>query len=130
MSSGPRLEVSPLWPADLDHLRLESPDPKALAAFYERALGMAISPLDGDSYLAEGSERRLVIGHGIARGHAYSAFALADDAQLERHRRFVVERGAEPIASPTPLFAQGAFAVRDPDGRCAVFGVAREKRVR
>ena len=96
MSSGPHLDVSPLWPADLDHLRLDSPDPKALADFYERALGMTVSPLDGDTYLAQGRERRLVIGRGAARGHPYSAFALADDTQLERYRRFAC---AEPAAS-------------------------------
>jgi catechol 2,3-dioxygenase len=117
------LEVSPLWPAALDHLRLDSPDPKALAAFYARVLGMSVSRLDGDSYLAEGHERRLVIGHGEPRGHPWSAFALQDDEQLERYRRFLRERGAEPLASPTPLFAQGGFALRDPDGRLAVFGV-------
>jgi catechol 2,3-dioxygenase len=122
------LDVSPLWPADLDHLRLDSPDPKALAGFYARALGMAVQPLGGDAYLAEGRERRLIIGRGTARGHPYSAFAVADDAQLERYRRFVAARGAEPVASPSPLFAQGAFAVRDPDGRLAVFGLASEKR--
>jgi catechol 2,3-dioxygenase len=117
------LEVSPLWPAALDHLRLDSPDPKALAAFYARALGMSVSRFDGDSYLAEGHERRLVIGRGESRGHPWSAFALQDDEQLERYRRFLRERGAEPLASPTPLFAQGGFALRDPDGRLAVFGV-------
>src|SRR5579883_2720449 len=122
------LDVSPLWPADLDHIRIDSPDPKALADFYARALGMAVAPLGGDAYLAEGQGRRLVIGRGEARGHAYSAFSLADDAQLERYRRFAVARGAEPIASPSPLFTQGAFAVRDPDGRLAVFGVPRTPR--
>ncbi|HEX7966886.1 MAG TPA: VOC family protein [Stellaceae bacterium] len=119
------LDVSPLWPATLDHLRIESPDPKALAAFYARALGMAVSPLDAHAYLAQGPERRLVIGRGAARGHAYSAYALADAAQLARYRGHVVAQGAELLPSPTPLFAEGAFAVRDPDGRLSVFGVRR-----
>jgi catechol 2,3-dioxygenase len=127
MSSEARLDVSPLWPADLDHLRLDSPDPQALAGFYARALGMTVSSLDHGTYLAESRERRLVIGRGLARGHPYSAFALADDAQLERYRRFFAVHGAGPAASSTPLFAQGAFEVRDPDGRCAVFGVARKR---
>jgi catechol 2,3-dioxygenase len=120
------LEVSPLWPADLDHLRLDSPQPETLAAFYACTLGMAVSPLSDGTWLAAGSQRRLVIGRGAARGQPYSAYSLADDAQLERYRRYIGERGAEPIESPTPLFAQGAFAVRDPDGRLAVFGVARD----
>lgn len=120
------LDVSPLWPADLDHLRLDSPAPRVLADFYARALGMSISPL-GDAYLVEGHQRRLVIGHGEARNHPWSAFALEDDGQLERYRRFVIDRGGVPLTSPTPLFAQGGFAVSDPDGRLAVFGVRREK---
>lgn len=122
------LDVSPLWPAALDHLRVDSPDPKALANFYARALGMAVAPLGGDAYLVDGRERRLIIGRGEARGHAYSAFALADDAQLERYRRFVAAQGVEPEASPSRLFTQGAFAVRDPDDRLAVFGVPRTRR--
>ncbi len=117
------LEVSPLWPADLDHLRIDSPAPQALAEFYAGALGMSVSPLGGDAYLAEGRQRRLVIGGGEARGHPWSAFALEDDAQLERYRRFVIAQGGAPLPSPTPLFAQGGFSVRDPDGRLAVFGV-------
>jgi len=117
------LETSPLWPADLDHIRIDSPAPEALADFYARALGMSVSPLGDDVYLAEGAQRRLVIGRGAARGHPWSAFALADDAQLEQYRRFVVERGGTPLPPPTPLFAQGGFAVGDPDGRLAVFGV-------
>lgn len=123
-------DVSPLWPADLDHLRIDSPRPEALADFYARALGMTVSPLGDGTWLAAGPERRLVIGGGAARGQPYSAYALADEAQLERYRRHVGERGAEPIASPSPLFAQGAFAVRDPDGRLAVFGLARDARAK
>ena len=121
------LETSPLWPADLDHIRIDSPNPKALGAFYARALGMAVSSLGDDTYLAEAAHRRLIIGRGVARGHPWSAFALADDSQLERFRGFVLERGAATLPSPTPLFAQGGFAVRDPDGRLAIFGVRRDR---
>ncbi len=128
MTEGELLDVSPLWPADLDHLRIDSPDPRALAGFYERALGTSISPLGRDLYLVEGRQRRLVIGRGEARSHPWSAFALEDDAQLERYRRFVAARGAEPLPAPSPLFARGGFALRDPDGRLAVFGVAGAER--
>lgn len=31
------LEASPLWPATLDHIRYDSPDPARLADFYSRA---------------------------------------------------------------------------------------------
>ena len=32
---------SPLWPAKLDHIRLDSADPAALARFYGETLGFA-----------------------------------------------------------------------------------------
>src|ERR1700731_1122477 len=116
------LDVSPLWPADLHHIRIDSPDPAALATFYARAMGMQATPLGDDTWRVDGRERRLVIGRGAARPPPYSAFALADAAQLERYRRFALARGAKLLPAPTPLFAAGAFAVRDPDERLAVFG--------
>jgi catechol 2,3-dioxygenase len=118
------LQVSPLWPAQLDHLAIESPEPERLADFYGRALGMEITPLGG-ARLAAGRQRRFVICDGAPRGHAYSAFALADSAQLNAYRRFIAARGATLMAAPTPLLGEEAFAVRDPDGRLAVFGFRR-----
>jgi catechol 2,3-dioxygenase len=86
---------------------------------------MDVTPLGADAYRVEGRERRLVIGRGEARAHPYSAFALGDARQLDHYRDFVAARGATLLPSPTPLFAEGGFALRDPDGRLAVFGVPR-----
>ncbi len=119
------LDVSPLWPADLDHIRLETPAPRALARFYEEAMGMASAALGDGSYLVHGRQRRLVIGAGTARANPYNAFALADRAQLAGYRRFVEARGVALEPAPTPLFEDDAFAARDPDGRLAVFGRAK-----
>ena len=119
------LDVSPLWPADLDHTRLDTPNPRALADFYAKALGMASAALGDGSYLVHGRQRRLVIGPGVARGNPYNAFALADAAQLATYRAFVTARGVATLPAPTPLFADGAFATQDPDGRLVVFGVPK-----
>jgi catechol 2,3-dioxygenase len=51
------------------------------------------------------------------------AFRVQTQVQLEAFRQHVVGRGIQPVASPSPVFANGAFAVRDPDGRLAVFGL-------
>src|SRR5258708_23168098 len=119
------LDVSPLWPADLDHIRLDTPAPRALARFYEEAMGMASAALGDGSYLVHGRQRRLVIGAGTARANPYNAFALADRAQLAGYRRFVEARGVALEPAPTPLFEADAFAARDPDGRLAAFGVVK-----
>ena len=43
------LQASPLWPAALDHIRYDLPDPRALAGFYPgAAMGMAVVPLGDD----------------------------------------------------------------------------------
>lgn len=118
-------QPSPLWPANLDHIRLDSPEPEQLARFYRDAMGMAPSVVGEGLWLLSGPERRLLIGRGEKNGHPFAAFRLAHEEQLDSLRRFAVARGFEPLPAPTPLFADGAFALRDPDGWLIVFGLPR-----
>src|SRR5690242_12377979 len=87
------LAVSPLWPAQLDHIGMATADPPALAAFYDRVLGMTASVLPDKRQLVAAPGRRLIIAPGAARGHGFSGFALADAAQLARCRRFIEAQG-------------------------------------
>jgi catechol 2,3-dioxygenase len=116
---------SPIWHARLDHIRLDSDDPARLAAFYHEALGMAPTPLADRTILLQGNERRIVIGRGAPGAQPYSAFALPDPVRLDRAARELAARGVARLPSPTPLFADGAFAVADPDGRLIVLGIPR-----
>ena len=115
------LEASPLWPAALDHIRYDSPDPSKLADFYTGAMGMMKTPLGASEFLLEAPSRSIVIGAGAA-GQPYSAFSLGDGDHLRRYRAFLEGGQVELLPSPTALFGSDAFAVRDPDGRLAVFG--------
>ena len=118
---------SPLWGAELDHIRLDSPAPARLAAFYRDAFAMTEQPLDDGTTLLRGAARRLIVGEdrGAATtgGQPYSAFRLPDGAGLEAYRSHLTSRGVNLMPCPTPLFAAGAFAVADPDGRQMVFGL-------
>jgi catechol 2,3-dioxygenase-like lactoylglutathione lyase family enzyme len=116
---------SPLWPAKLDHIRLDTGDPAGLAAFYAAMVGFAERPQADGSILLHGEERRLVIGAGAPGTQPYSAFRLANPAQLEALRGHLAGQGLPLLASPSPVFDETAFAVRDPDGRLAVFGLPR-----
>lgn len=118
---------SPVWPARLDHIRLDSDDPGRLAAFYHEALGMAPLPLDERTMLLQGNARRIVIGPGTPGAQPYSAFALSDAARLDRAARALAGRGVPLLPSPSPVFEDGAFAVADPDGRLVVLGVPRRE---
>ena len=113
-----------LWPARLHHLRRDSPKPEPLARFYAELLGDRLEPLSGGRWLLSGEGRRLVVAPGEKGGVPYFALQLQDRAHLAAYRKQL--RNAEDFASP--VLAEGAFAVADPDGRRVVFGLPREER--
>ena len=119
---------SPLWGAKLDHIRLDSAAPANLSAFYRDAFAMAEQPLDDGAMLLQGQDRRLIIGAargaGPGVGQPYSAFRFPDAARLAAYQAYLTAQGVNLMPTPTPLFAAGAFAVADPDGRQIVFGLA------
>jgi hypothetical protein len=112
-----------LWPARLHHLRRDSPKPERLARFYGELLGDRVEPLPDSAWLVQGHGRRLVVGPGTAAAVPYFALALRDAAQLAAYAAALKHLGIAREPSPTPLFAAGAFAVTDPDGRRIVFGL-------
>ena len=76
------MHPSPLWPASLDHIRLDSPDPLALSKFYGDVIGMERRRLGDLLFLLAGPERRLLIGAGEKNAHPFSAWRLANEKQL------------------------------------------------
>lgn len=114
--------ASPVWPAQLDHITRASDRPDALVAFYRDAIDMAATELADGLWLLQGPQRRLLVAGGERGAQPLSAFRLRSRDQLDALRAFIVARGIELLANPTPLFADG-IAVRDPDGRIAAFGL-------
>jgi catechol-2,3-dioxygenase len=96
-----------------------------LISFYQLAMGMIPRDLDDQTVLMEAPGRRIVLGGGQRGAQPFIAFRLQNDRQLAALRRHVIHRGLAPLASPTRIFAEGAFAVRDPDGRLVVFGLPK-----
>jgi catechol 2,3-dioxygenase len=117
---------SALWPARLDHLRRDSPQPERLARFYAELLGESLERLD-DCWLVCGRGRALIVGSGAAGGAPYFALQMQDASQLRTYAAELDARGVQRGPSPSPLFGEEAFAVADPDGRRLVFGLARER---
>ena len=111
-----------LWPARLHHLRRDSPQPERLARFYGELLGDRVEPLPGASWLVTGRGRRLVVGKGDAGSVPYFALQMQDAAHLEAYRK----KRAKTESFQSPLLAEGAFSLTDPDGRRVVFGIAKE----
>jgi len=118
-------QASPLWPARLDHLWINSEDAAAMTAFYRHGLGYEVAETGARTRLLSGPERRLLIGPGAPNTLALQAFALESEAQLERLREHLARQGTALEPSPSPLFDDRAFALADPDGGRVVFGLAQ-----
>ena len=116
---------SPIWPAQLDHLRLNSDDPAMLADFYATAFGYHSTPAEDGTYLLQGPGRRLVVGPGAPGERPYHGFRLQDRGQLEAVRDYLQGKGLNTEPSPSAVFEEDAVAVRDPDGWLNVFGLVR-----
>ena len=81
--------------------------------------------LDDGTVLMQAPARRILIGRGVSGAQPFMAFKLQTEHQLDALRRHVSNRGLKALPSPSAIFASGAFAVRDPDGRLAAFGLPR-----
>lgn len=114
---------SALIGARLDHICLSSPAPDNLASFYGSALDMTVEAR-ADCHLAFGKGRKLLFTQGAAKGAPFSAYALGDESALAHYRETLIDRGVNIEPSPSQLFDEQAFGVRDPDGNLVLFGVA------
>ncbi|MGI9482958.1 MAG: VOC family protein [Hyphomicrobiales bacterium] len=107
----------------LHHMQLTAEKPKRLADFYGKVLKMDVSEVAG-GYLCQGPNRRVFFTEGPKRKTGYCAFSFDSPEALADYRTRVEAAGTETEASPSPIFNETAFAVRDPDGNLTVFGHA------
>lgn len=105
----------------LHHLSLKSANPDALAAFYGTMMQMPAAR-HGDGWLCRGRDRQLLVSHGPNNTLGIAAFACRDADALADLRAHI-EKRAPLLPSPSPLFDERAFAVRDPEGNVIVFGM-------
>jgi catechol 2,3-dioxygenase-like lactoylglutathione lyase family enzyme len=116
---------SPIWPAQLDHLRLNSDQPDMLADFYATTFGYHQTELPDGTQLLQGPGRRLIVGPGKPGEQPYHGYRVQNAAQLADVRDFLQGQGINPEPSPSTIFTDDAVAVRDPDGWLNVFGLPR-----
>lgn len=118
--------------AYLHHIQLESSDPAQLASFYARAMDMTARQLgvSDQDWICEGPLRRILFTRGENKKLGYGAFACRDAEGLAELRARAQTHGAEILPSPTPLFGEGAFGVRDPDGNLIVLGLGQQEEPR
>lgn len=111
--------------AYLHHMELTSADPARLAEYYDRVMQMRAEKRDADHWICRGADRTLLISKGSGRTLGFAAFACRDAEALNGLRLYVEGQNGSIEKSPSPLFDDRAFAVRDPEGNAIVFGLAQ-----
>ena len=114
----------------LHHIQLHSSDPARMARFYADAMDMTASETGGGEWICEGPQRRVLFAPGENRSLGYAGFGVRDADSLAAVREVAERAGLEILPSPSSLFQAGAFAVRDPDGNLAVFGLGQPETPR
>lgn len=114
-----------LWPATLDHLRRDSPEPERLARFYGELLGDPVERIGPALWQVHGPARRMAVGEGEAAAVPYFALSVADADRLPRLRQELERAGVPTQGVSSPLLGPRAFKVTDPDGRAVVFDSPR-----
>lgn len=115
--------------AYLHHIEMASPDPAALAEFYAGAMQMTAARTSR-GWLCTGPGRRIHFVDGPAKKLSYAAFAVRDAEALADIKARAESEGVPTRVFETPLMADGAFAVTDPDGHTIVFGLAGRDEAR
>ena len=109
----------------LHHLQLLSPDPARLAVFHADAMDMTARPLGNAAWICEGPGRCLLFGPAGRPGFGFAGFDCPDRAALDALSARLAAEGVATLPSPSPLFEEGAVAVRDPGGNLFVYRLAR-----
>ncbi|GAB7545927.1 VOC family protein [Cupriavidus sp. 8B] len=115
-------------PLSLHHLHVTSDKPEALAAFYEDLFELKRVGHQGQAIVLAAGERALVIHDGKPGELAAAAYAARDHEALSRLRARLDDLAAAAPAAAGAFFHDDAFAVRDPQGRQLILGVARQPR--
>jgi len=110
--------------ASLHHLAIASPDPSALAAFYAKAMGLAL--VDGeDRALGAGPDRRLQFVQGRRKSLDLAAYVVDDASEIAAIRQRCAALGVTVHDHADPMFQPGSILVVDPDGNRIAFGLDR-----
>ena len=112
--------------ATLHHIALGSPDPRALAAYHERVMGLSLRDTER-GILGQAMGRRTYFVPGEAKTLAFAGFAVDGAEELVALKGRLRSAGwpFEEGDAGTELFEPGAGTLNDPDDHRLFFGVAR-----
>lgn len=113
-------------PARLLYLHIGSKEPQRQIDFYERLMDLSCTRYPDGSAVLLGPQRAVRLSPADRSGLLAAAFSLGNTEQLSRLRERLEHQGCATLDTQSPLLADGAFSIRDPQGRETLFGVPSE----
>ena len=107
----------------LNHLEIESRDPKRLAEFYSNVVDMKINRLTNQKFLCEGPGRKIIIKTGKNNILGYAGMVCKNEENLERYKEFLKINKCEINDFVSEFYQSGSFSLQDPDNNMICFGV-------
>ncbi len=71
----------------LNHLEIESRDPKRLAEFYSKVMNMKINKLTNQKFLCEGPGRKIIITTGKNKTLGHAGMVCKNEQNLEERSK-------------------------------------------
>ena len=111
----------------LNHLEIESRDPKRLAKFYSNVMDMKINMLTNKKFLCEGPGRKIIIKTGENNTLGYAGMVCKNEENLERYKEFLKINKCEINDFVSEFYQSGSFSLHDPDNNMICFCVQKKE---
>ena len=111
----------------LNHLEIESRDPKRLAKFYSNVMDMKINMLINKKFLCEGPGRKIIIKTGENNTLGYAGMVCKNEENLERYKEFLKINKCEINDFVSEFYQSGSFSLQDPDNNMICFGIQKKE---
>ena len=111
----------------LHHLSFLTENQNSMVDFYQNMMGMSKISHPNDDVILQAKNRIIHFAKGAKNTLNYAGYITPDIESLEKLRSRHRKAGLDLFKSPSPIFGDSAYAIKDPDGNRLVFGHSVEK---
>lgn len=111
----------------LHHLSFLTENQNSMVDFYQNMMGMSKISHPNDDVILQAKNRIIHFAKGAKNTLNYAGYITPDIESLEKLRLRHLKAGLDLFKSPSPIFGDSAYAIKDPDGNRLVFGHSVEK---
>ena len=112
----------------LDHLAIESTNPKKIAKFYSKNLMMKKKCVSNNEWHCVGPNRILIFKKGTTKKLSFAAFGCKSESKLNKIKKRVLSERIKIKEYSSIYLKKGSFSIYDPDNNKIVFGVPLKRR--